>query len=176
MLVSHFVSAVALGAKLFVWDCPVKQPTSQGLEVMLDRDTVDFWLSTRDRYYRRQYRVLSILPIRGRFRSAPSPLLSAGRRSSELEHYGQGLISDLWGLSFLFGCRLAPKGNLFEVPQSLQVTTRTSAQGFRPPRLLFSSMLDDVDPGIRGLSQWLQKACFMRGESLRTLLQDIARM
>ena len=75
----------------------------------------------------------------------------------------------------LLGWRLAPTGYRFEVPHAVHVVTRISAQGFLPPRLLFSTYDVDVDPGMRRISQRLQIVCFSVEDSLIWLLRDAVR-
>ena len=78
-------------------------------------------------------------------------------------------------LDSLLTWRLAPTGNRLEVPHAVHVVTRTSAQGFLLPLLLFSTYDEDVDPGIRSRLQRLHIVCFTAGVSLTWLLNDTAR-
>lgn len=68
-------------------------------------------------------------------------------------------------LSFFLGCRFAPTGNRFCAWHTLHSTTRTSAQGFLPPRLKFSILLDEVLPGIKMALQRLQMECLTSCDS-----------
>lgn len=57
--------------------------------------------------------------------------------------------------STFLGCFFAPTGNLFFPPQSVHSRTRTSAQGFLPPLLMFSTVWLAVRPGTRIVLQRL---------------------
>lgn len=65
----------------------------------------------------------------------------------------------------LRGCLFAPTGKRFTALQEWHVITRTSAQSFLPPRLLFSTRVDEVLPGTKIASQRLQMECFRAWES-----------
>jgi hypothetical protein len=72
-------------------------------------------------------------------------------------------------------CFFAPTGKRFTAWQRRQVTTSTSAQGFLPPRLLFSTWTDEVLPGIKIASHRLQMECFKVGESRIWPLRETER-
>lgn len=62
-------------------------------------------------------------------------------------------------------CFFAPIGNLLEAPQAQHFRTRTSAHGFRPFLLKFSTERRHVSPSMRGEQQILQIACLRSDES-----------
>lgn len=62
--------------------------------------------------------------------------------------------------SLFFFCRLAPTGILLLLPQTLQLTTSTSAHGLLPPLLSFSIDCTAVCPGTKMVLQLLHMERF----------------
>ena len=62
--------------------------------------------------------------------------------------------------SLFFCCRLAPTGILLLLPQTLQLTTSTSAHGLLPPLLSFSIVCTAVCPGTKMVLQLLHMERF----------------
>jgi hypothetical protein len=75
---------------------------------------------------------------------------------------------------FLF-CRSAAIGYLLVKPQILHFLTRTSAQDFFPPLLLFSISIEQVDPSVSIVSQFLHIECFIAGDMRICALREIDR-
>jgi hypothetical protein len=74
-----------------------------------------------------------------------------------------GILSSGSRLGLLF-CLSDLIGNLFSKPHVLHFRTNTSAHGFLPPLLLFSTSLEQVEPSISIVSQFLHIACFIVGD------------
>lgn len=75
---------------------------------------------------------------------------------------------------FLF-CLGALTGYLLTLPHVLQRVVRTSAQGFLPPLLAFSTVEVHVSPSTWRVSQNLQMVCFMAGLCRICDLRETAR-
>ena len=60
-------------------------------------------------------------------------------------------------------------------PQILHFLTRTSAQDFFPPLLLFSISIEQVDPSVSIVSQFLHIECFIAGDIRICALREIDR-
>lgn len=72
-------------------------------------------------------------------------------------------------------CRDELSGWRLTFPHAWHFRTRTSAQGFLPPLLLFSTMVVQDCPSIRRASQCLQMVCFRAGLSLILVLSEMDR-
>ena len=73
-----------------------------------------------------------------------------------------GLVIDVVSLEAAFRCTFldcffAPTGNRFFPPHVVHLRTRTSAQGFLPPLLIFSTVWVAVRPGTRTVLQRLHR-------------------
>jgi hypothetical protein len=60
-------------------------------------------------------------------------------------------------------------------PHVSHFLTRTSAQGFLPPLLLFSTSIEQVDPSVSIVSQFLHIECFIAGDIRICALREIDR-
>lgn len=78
----------------------------------------------------------------------------------------ESFSASAFGRFDFFSWRLAPIGKRFAVSHDLQVTTFTSAQGLRAPRLRFSTTSIDVHEGSRRASHRLQIVYLISFESL----------
>lgn len=94
-------------------------------------------------------------------RVAPSPSFSPHVliTTSSLSHH-----------KFAFLLSSMPAGNLFSAPHPTHSTTNTSTHRFLPPRLLFSTLVVQLTPGISIVSQALHRVRLMGGDNLRTFL------
>jgi hypothetical protein len=88
-----------------------------------------------------------------------------------------GLVIDVASLGgafrvAFFACFFAPTGNLFFPPQVVHSSTTTSAQGFLPPLLIFSTVCVAVRPGTRTVLQRLHMVRFRSTDSRSWALRE----